>query len=100
MEIISLLFATLYCAFMIGLCLFLISRGITHSFILLFGIGAVLQAMPRLAIFLMQRAPGGFGENMRWFPAISVLGMLGTLCFVAGFISLAAYLLRTRTPGA
>jgi len=98
MEIISLLAGILYTLAVLGICGFLLSRGLTHAFILWFGIGAALQAVPRIGFYVLQQAPGGVGANLHWLPAFSVLGMLGALCFVVGFVALAAFLLRTKPP--
>ena len=100
MEIISLLVAVLYTLVVVGICAYLLSRGFTHSFLLWFGGAAVLQAVPRIGFHVLQRLPGGVGANDLWLPAFSVLGLLGALCFMAGFVSLAAFLLRTRAPEA
>jgi hypothetical protein len=41
----------------------------------------------------MREAPGGFSANTRYIPFLTVFGVLGTICFAAGFFTLAMFLL-------
>ena len=100
MNSLYLVVPLLYSVFVVAICAFLIVRGFTHAFLLLFGIAAVLHTIPPLGFALLQAAPSGLGGNMRWMPALSFVGMIGTICSVAAFLSLASYLLGTRNAGA
>ena len=53
-----------------------------------------------MAFLLMSLAPGGFSANARYMPALSGIGFLGMLTFIAGFVSLTTWLLRTQPPQA
>lgn len=100
MEIISFLIAIVYSVIALGICGYLLARGFTHSFILWFGAGAALEAVPRIGFHVLQQLPGGVGAHVKWMPAFSALGMLGTLCFVVGYLMLALFLVRTKPPEA
>jgi len=95
MNIISLTLPLLYLLLVLGLCTYLLIRGITHSFIALFAAGALVQMIPRLGFLAMHEAPGGFAANSSYIPMLSIFGMLGSLCFAGGFIALTMFLLRT-----
>ena len=100
MDLISLAFAFLYTVVVVGICGFLLARGFTHGFILWFGAGALLEAVPRIGFFVLQQAPGGFSADMGLVPIFSAIGRAGTICFLVGFVLLAAFLLRTRPSAA
>ncbi len=84
----------LYNGFVLALCTYLLIRGATHSFVALFAASALLGLLRTLGFIIIQRAPGGFSDNMRFIPAVNVVGTIGVLLSVAGFVALAAYLLR------
>ena len=86
----------LYQSFVLGVSAFLLMRGVTPLFVALFGAGALLEMFRTLGFIAMQRAPGGFSDNMRFMPVVTLIGTLGMLRFVAAFVSLAAFLLRTE----
>jgi hypothetical protein len=95
-QTVALGIPLLYTISVMGVCAYLLSRGITHVFIILFAVGAMLRAFPTIGILLFQQAPGGIAANMRWFSALSMLGMLGAVLSAAAFLSLAVFLLRTQ----
>jgi len=100
MDLISLTLPLLYLLLVLGLFTFLLIRGVTHLFIALFAAGALIQVIPRLSFLAMHQAPGGFSANVRYLPILSALGMIGTLCFAAGFFALTIFLLRSAKPSA
>jgi hypothetical protein len=100
MNILSLLLALVYTVVVLGTCGYLLSRGFTQSFILWFGAGAALEAVPRIGFHVLEQLPGGISANVRWMAALSVVAMIGTAFFVVGFLSLAAFLIRTKPPEA
>ena len=97
-QAITLVFPLLYTVFVLGVCAFLLARGVTHLFVILFAVGAVLHAIPTLGIVLLQQAPGGIGANIHSLTAFSVFGVLGTFVSGAAFVLLAKFLLRTPAP--
>ena len=99
MNFLAILPALLFSAFVVGVCGYLLVRGFTHSFLLLFALGALLHAIPSVGFLIMQQAPGGFGANVRWMPALQVIGLLGTFASAAAFLLLARFLLRTSAQG-
>ena len=100
MESIPLLLPVVYPAFVIGVCTFLLLRGVTHSFLICFIVGALLHAMPSVGFALIEQAPGGFSGNIRWLPALSAVGFFGSIVSAAGFVLLALHLLARETPPA
>jgi hypothetical protein len=96
----SLLLPAVYFFVILGLSTYLLIRGITHSFVCLFAVAALIELIRSMAFLLMSLAPGGFSANARYLPATSVLGFLGMLIFIAGFISLTIFLLRAQPPKA
>jgi hypothetical protein len=97
-QTITLAVPLLYTVFVIGVCAFLLSRGINHLFVILFAVGAILHAIPTLGIVLLRQAPGGLGANIQWISAFSILGVLGTCVSAGAFLLLAAFLLRSQAP--
>ena len=95
-----MLLPIVYPIFVIGVCTFLLLRGLTHSFLVCFIVGAILHTIPTIGFALMQQAPGGFSENMRWMPALSAVGFFGSLVSAAGFVLLATHLLAREAPPA
>ena len=100
MDTIRLAFTLLYLVFVLGLCTYLLIRGITHSFIALFACGALLHMIPQLGFFILSQMPGGFGANSQYFPMLAIFGLLGTLCFAGGFFLLTKFLLQSTARGA
>lgn len=100
MHTVMLLFPVLYFLSVLGLCTFLLIRGVTHLFVGLFAGGALLGLVSPLGFLVLQQAPGGFSANTRYLPFLNAFGMLGTCIFVAGFVSLAAFLLRVQKTSA
>ena len=98
MDPIPMLLPVLYPIFIVGVCTFLLIRGLTHSFLVCFIVGALLHTVPTVGFVLMQQAPGGFSENLRWMPALSAVGFFGSLVSAAGFVLLAIHLLARETP--
>ena len=96
MDIIPFVLPLLYLLFVLGLCTFLLVRGVTHSFIALFASGALLHMIPQLGYVILRQMPGGFSAYDRFLPVLSIFGAFGTLCFAAGFLLLARFLLATR----
>jgi hypothetical protein len=94
-QTIALVFPLLYTLFVIGVCGFLLARGVSHLFVILFAVGAVLHALPSLGILLLQQAPGGISANARWLGVFSLFGVLGTLISMAAFLLLASFLMQT-----
>ncbi len=78
---------------MLGLCAFLLVRGITHAFIALFAGGSLLHLIQSLSYEALTQAPGGYGGNASYLPILAIFGMLATLVFALGFIALTAFLL-------
>lgn len=88
----------LYNLVVIGICGYLLVRGFTQPFLVLFALAALLHALPPVAMVVMQSGASGYDETMRWMPAISAVGFLGALLSAAGFASLALFLVRLRSP--
>lgn len=95
---IGITFQLLYAVFVVGVCGYLLSRGITHLFVMLFAIATILHAVPGAAFILLSQQPGGVPAHLPIVSALSVLGGIGTVAAAAAFISLAMYLLNTATP--
>jgi hypothetical protein len=100
MNIFSLAVPLLYFLLVLGLCTFLIVRGITHVFVGLFAGGALLHLIQSLGYVALNQAPGGYSANARYFPFLAIFGGLGTLAFAVGFVLLTGYLLRPASPTA
>lgn len=98
MNSISLLLPLLYFLLVLGLCAYLLIRGITHTFVALFAGGALLHLIQSLGYFAMQEALGGFSANRQYFPILALLGGFGTICFAAAFITLTLFLLQAERP--
>jgi hypothetical protein len=49
MQVTPLLLHLIYPVFVVGFCSYLLIRGLTHSFLLLFIAGAILHAVPTIA---------------------------------------------------
>ena len=94
MHILTPAISLLYFLLVLGLCTFLIIRGVTHLFVGLFAGGALLHLLQSLGYLALNQAPGGYSANLRYFPILSLVGTLGTLVFAAGFVLLAGFLLR------
>ena len=78
--------------FVLAVCIYLLVRGVTHLFVPLFAAGALLELMRTLGFLVLQR--GGFTGNMHLVPIVSLIGTIGMLLSAAGFVALAAFLLR------
>ena len=74
MNIISLTLPLPYLLLVLGLCTYLLIRGITHLFVGLFAVGALLQMIPRLGFIALSEAPGGFAANSSHFHMFSIFG--------------------------
>ncbi|MGZ4966402.1 MAG: hypothetical protein ACXWAV_07240 [Chthoniobacterales bacterium] len=85
----------LYSLFLLGLCTFLLIRGITHSFIACFAAGALLELIPQLGFLVLREMPGGFSAHAGYYPMLMIFGAFGTICFAAGFLLLAQFLLAS-----
>ena len=99
MNNFSLVVPALYFFIILGLCTYLLMRGITHAFVGWFAAAALIELLRSMALLLMNVAPGGLGAHTRYLPAASVIGYLGMLIFIVGFASLTRYLVvesRTR----
>ena len=96
----SLALPAFYFFVILGLCTYLLIRGVTHTFVCLFTAAALIELIRSMAFLLMSLAPGGFSANARYLPATTALGFLGMLLFIAGFVSLTIYLLRAQPPQA
>jgi hypothetical protein len=94
MNLISLGIPALYYLFVLAILSFLLVRGITHLFVGLFAAGAFVHLLQSMVYLLLSRAPGGFGAYSQYFAILAIVGFVGTILFVAAFISLAAFLLR------
>lgn len=90
----------LYLLFLLGLFTFLLVRGVTHTFIACFAAGALMELIPHLGFLAIQQMPGGFSANQGYYPILLVFGSIGTLCFAAGFLLLAKFLLPPAKPTA
>ena len=97
MEILSLAIPALYYLLLLGLCTFLLIRGITHLFVGLFACGAFLHVIQMLGFFYVRQAPGGFSANAQYLPIFSAIGLFGTVVSAVAFVSLTMFLLRNRT---
>lgn len=100
MDLLSWTVPVLYHGAVLGACAYLLMRGVTHSFVALFGAGALLELIRTLGLILLQRGPGGFGDNMRFLPVVTLVGTVGMLLSIAAFIALTAFLLRDEPAGA
>jgi hypothetical protein len=87
-----------YALFLLGLFTYLLSRGITHSFIAFFAAGALMQLVLHLGLLALREMPGGFSATRGYYPLLSIVGLFGTLCFAVGFLLLAKVLLRAAKP--
>lgn len=94
METISLALPLLYALTVLGICAYLLTRGVTHLFVILFGLAAILHALPSVGFVLLQRMAGGIGGHTSLIGILSLFGALGTIASIAAFVSLAAFLLR------
>lgn len=94
MTLVAFSVPLVYDLILIALFTYLLVRGFTQLFIGLFTLGAVLQFAQTLAYVLFNHLPGGFNAHRQYLPILTVVGLCGTLVFLAGFIALAAYLLR------
>ena len=83
----------LYELFLLGLFTYLLIKGVTHSFIACFAAGALLEIIPHVGFLAMQEMPGGFAANRGYYPILVSFGTVGTICFAAGFLLLAKFLL-------
>jgi uncharacterized membrane protein len=93
-QTISLVVPLLYTLFVIAVCGYLLARGVSHLFVMLFAIGALLHALPTVGFLLLQQAPGGISANASWLGVFSLFGVLGTLVSAAAFLLLASFLMR------
>ncbi len=93
MESIAFIVPLLYLLFLLGLCTFLLIRGVTHAFIACFTAGALLELIPQLGFLAIRSMPGGFAANGGYYPLLMIFGAFGTICFAAGFFLLAKFLL-------
>jgi hypothetical protein len=85
MNNISIILPLLYLLFVLGLCTYLLIRGITHSFVAAFACAAFLQMIPHIGFLVLHELPGGFAANAQYYPILSIFGALGILCFAIGF---------------
>ncbi len=88
MNNISLALPALYFFIILALSTYLLIRGITHTFVCLFAAAALIELIRSMGFFLISLAP-----------TLSVIGFLGMVLFIGGFISLTMFLLRPATPG-
>jgi hypothetical protein len=95
MDLLSFGLGALYYLFVLGLFSFLLMRGVTELFVACFAGGALIHLLQTLG-FLYLRSTGGFSTHARFLPLLGMVGLLGTLFFAAGFISLGVFLLRGR----
>jgi hypothetical protein len=98
MDFLALLVPLLYSALVVAICVYLLTRGFTHAFLLLFALAAILHAIPSVGFYAMQQAPGGFGANARWLPGLRLISFFGTVASAAAFLLLAKFVLRTSPP--
>lgn len=96
MDIVSFGFGVVYYLLVVGLFAFLLMRGVTEIFVALFAAGALLHLLQTMGFFFLRSAPGGFSANTQYLPLLTILGMIGTIAFAAGFITLTTYLLGPR----
>lgn len=94
MNTLSLVLPFLCFFVVLGLCTYLLIRGITHSFVCLFALSALIDLLRSLALLVISRAPGGFSANASYLPAISIASFLGIFVFLGAFVSLTLFLLR------
>ncbi len=94
MNTILLVFALLYNFAILGLCTFLLVRGITHAFVCSFAVASLIELIRALLFLYVGTAPGGFNAHEVYLPVIAVFGFLGMSAFAAGFVLLTKYLLR------
>ena len=88
----------LYLLFLLGLFTYLLIREVTHSFIACFAVGALLELIPHLGFLAMQQMPGGFSAHQGYYPILMIFASIGTICFAAGFLLLAQFLLTPAKP--
>ncbi|MDQ6914082.1 MAG: hypothetical protein M3128_14540 [Verrucomicrobiota bacterium] len=86
--------------FLLGLFTYLLIRGVTHSVIACFAAGALLELIPHLGFLAMQQMPGGFSANQGYYPLLMIIASIGTLCFAAGFLLLAKFLMSPANVAA
>lgn len=98
MTAVSLAFPVLSAAVVVAICAYLLIRGVTHLFVILFAVAAILHALPSAGFLLLQQAPGGISAHLPVVTMLSIFGMLGTLASLAAFFSLASFLLAARPP--
>ncbi|MDQ6622613.1 MAG: hypothetical protein M3Y86_03905 [Verrucomicrobiota bacterium] len=73
MELFAFAIPALYSLLVLGCCVFLLVRGVTHLFVALFICGAFLHLIEMLGYLYLRRAPGGFSANAHWFPFLAIL---------------------------
>ena len=100
MSILPSLVTLLYLLLVLGLCTYLLIRGITHAFVALFACGALLHMIPPLGYLALRQTAGGVPAYSRYIGFLTIFGAFGTICFAAGFILLARFLLGASSPAA
>ncbi len=93
MNLLSLVVPALFYPLVVGLCAYLLIRGVTQLFVGLFAAGALLHMLQTLAYLVISRLPGGYGAYEHYFLILAIVGSLGTMLFAAAFISMTSYLL-------
>ena len=96
MDVLSFGFGAVYYLLVLALFTFLLIRGVTELFVAFFAAGALIHLLQTVGFLAMRFSPGGFGAHSKFFPLLAFVGLLATLLFSAGFISLAVFLLRGR----
>jgi hypothetical protein len=78
-------------------CAVLLARGVKFSFVLFFGVGALLQFMLRLGILVAYpTSPSPVAWSRTATQALAIVGTLSTFLFIAGWISLTNLMLKAR----
>ena len=90
---LSLISAAVVCV----CCIVLLTRGVKFPFVILFGVGALLQFVLRLGILVVYSTlalPGTWSRVT--IRALAIVGPVTTFLFVTGWISLTALMLKAR----
>ncbi len=82
----------------LALQIYLLIRGIVHSFVGLFAASALLHLIQALGFLALELARGGISAHNRYLPMLSAFGILGGLVSLAGFVALALFLLKREKP--
>ena len=78
-------------------CIVLLARGVKFPFVILFGVGALLQFVLRLGILVAySRSTSPATWSRETIRALEFVGPVSTILFITGWISLTNLMLKAR----